>query len=118
MPMLADAASQGLVIGVGATIITVLGLLLAAVYRMMDGIKDQLKDAREDLRREISLSRDTADRNLTALTELARSLDRDIVEIKTLQFERGPAPAPPSPSAPGPASPAPAAPRFPRSERD
>jgi len=105
----ADAASQGLVIGFGAAIITMLGLLLAAVYRMLDGIKDQLKDAREDLRREIGLSREVADRNLTALTDLARGLDRDIVEIKTrLQYERGPAPAP-SPTAPtgGTAAPAP-----------
>ncbi len=47
MLLAADAASQGLVIGVGSAIAAVLGLLMAAIYRMLGDAREDIRDLRQ-----------------------------------------------------------------------
>lgn len=44
-----DAASQGLVIGLGAAILTVLGLVTTGLYKMLDGAREDIKAMRSAL---------------------------------------------------------------------
>jgi len=71
MLMLADAASQGLVIGVASAIVAGLSLLMAGIYRM-------LGDVREDLR----ALRQTTEGGLGALNKQYSDLNRELGELK------------------------------------
>jgi len=42
----ADPASQSLVIAVGSVIVAVLSLLMAAIYKMLDGAREDIRDLR------------------------------------------------------------------------
>jgi hypothetical protein len=44
---MAEAASQGLVIGVGGAIVALLGLLMAAIYKMHGDTRDDLRGLRQ-----------------------------------------------------------------------
>src|SRR3954463_10876494 len=47
MVVMAEAASQGLVIGVGGAIVALLGLLMAAIYKMHGDTRDDLRGLRQ-----------------------------------------------------------------------
>jgi hypothetical protein len=53
VPIIAAAASQGLVLAVGAGLLTVLGLLMAAVYRQVDGLSTHIDTMGVDLSKRI-----------------------------------------------------------------
>ena len=81
MLLAADTASQGLVIGVGSAIVAVLGLLMAAIYKM-------LGDARDDVR----ALRMTSEAGFDKLQTAFNSINREVGELKVrLEYVRAPA---------------------------
>src|SRR4051812_35483868 len=80
MLLAAEAASQGLVIGVGCAIVALLGLLMAAIYKM-------LGDARDDVRG----LRQTTEVGFDRLRAEFSGINREVGELKVrLEYAAGP----------------------------
>lgn len=73
MLIAAETASQGLVIGVGGAIVALLGLLMAAIYKMLGDSRDDLPGLRQ-----------TTEAGFDRLRAEFSGINREVGELKVM----------------------------------